>query len=111
MNDDPHSNHDPVGSADDPVTIIGLIYRVLDRPRRTAGLVAVLGLLLGAAAEFAHAPVLAGLSPGVWGVVISGASTLVAGLRSGWQKWKQLRRWLARKTQEQPQPVEKAAPR
>lgn len=108
MNDDPHSTADSVEPADDPVTIIALIYRVLDRPHRTAGLVAVLALLFGAAAELAHAPVLAGLNPGLWGVVISGASTLVAGARAGWQKWTQLRRWLARKTRERPPQIEKA---
>jgi hypothetical protein len=97
MNDDPRSTGDPVEPAADPVTMIGLVYRVLDRPHRTAGLIAVLALLLGAATELAHAPVFAGLSPGMWGVVISGASTVVAGLRSGWQKWTQLRRWLTRK--------------
>jgi hypothetical protein len=82
----------------DPVTIIALIFRLLDRPHRTAGLIAVLSLLLGGAMELAHAPVLAGLNPGVWGVVISGASTAAALSRSAWQKLMRLRGWLTRKS-------------
>lgn len=82
----------------DPATIIALIFRLLDRPHRTAGLVAVLSLLIGGAAELAQAPMLAGLNPGVWGVVISGASTAVALSGSVWQKLIKLRGWLTRKT-------------
>lgn len=66
---------------EDPTTVVGLIYRVLDRPHRTVGLIAILSLILGAVADLLHSPAIAGLHPSVWGLIVSGASTMPAIIR------------------------------
>lgn len=62
---------EPAPASEDPTTIIGLIFRVLDRPHRTLCLLAVLALVLAGAAQLLHAPDLAGLPVGIWGAGLS----------------------------------------
>lgn len=71
---------------DDPTTVVGLIYRVLDRPHRTLGLIAILSVILGAFAELLDAPAIAGLHPTVWGFVISGTSVTPAIVRIAFRR-------------------------
>jgi hypothetical protein len=69
----PGSTH-PAELASDPTTIIGLIFRVLNRPSRTVCLLAILALVLAGIGELVHAPPIAGLPVSVWGVAVSGGS-------------------------------------
>lgn len=86
--DIPGPTHPPE-PATDPTTIIGLIFRVLNRPSRTLCLLAILALILAGIGELVHAPPIAHMPVGMWGAVISGgsltslgASKLVRYLRS-----------------------------
>lgn len=65
----------------DPTTIIGLIFRVLDRPSRTLCLLAILALTLAGIGELLHAPPIAHLPLSVWGTAISGASITPIGVK------------------------------
>lgn len=58
----------------DPSTIVGLIFRVLDRPSRTLCLLAILALTLAGISTFLHAPPIAHLPVSLWGAMISGGS-------------------------------------
>lgn len=64
----------PAEPASDPTTIIGLIFRVLNRPSRTLCLLAILALVLAGISELVHTPPIADLPVSAWGVAISGGS-------------------------------------
>lgn len=82
----------PAESATDPTTVVGLIFRVLNRPSRTLCLLAILALVLAGIGALVHAPAIADLPVGVCAAVVSGASVswlgvgkLVCYLRGGMQ--------------------------
>jgi hypothetical protein len=55
-------------AAADPTTVVGLIFRILNRPSRTLCLTAILALILAGAAELLHAPAIVRLpvAGGAW---------------------------------------------
>src|SRR5436190_572217 len=81
------SAHDAEPTAD-PTTVIGLMFRVLNRPSRTLCLLAILALLLAGLAVLLHAPPIAHLPVGVWGAAISGGSLLPIAAREILRHWR-----------------------
>lgn len=70
----PHPPEPATDPAADPTTVIGLIFRVLNQPSRTLCLLAILALTLAGIGHLLHAPPIAHLPVGMWGMAISGGS-------------------------------------
>lgn len=67
----------------DPSTCVGLIFRIVDQPRRVMGVIAISAFPSGIAMQAADVGTGSGLSPGWLGFAASGTMIAVLGVRSG----------------------------
>lgn len=72
----------PSGPHDDPVTVVGLIYRVLNEPRRSLCAISILALPTGALAQLGGAQPLLGVPMGWIGLFGSTGGLLLTWIAS-----------------------------
>ncbi|MGW6936030.1 hypothetical protein ACWGE0_38645 [Lentzea sp. NPDC054927] len=71
------------GDSQDPTTVVGLLYRVVDKPHRVIGLACVSALPCGIIVQATSSTTVMGVSPGWIGASVSVASALGFGLARG----------------------------
>ncbi|MDX8035295.1 hypothetical protein SK803_34230 [Lentzea sp. BCCO 10_0856] len=71
------------GDSQDPTTVVGLLYRVVDKPHRVIGLACVSALPCGIIVQATSSATVMGISPGWIGASVSMASALGLGIARG----------------------------